>query len=745
MINEDRREVLAQWQFLSKTANEDSLQKWVRDHYSPLMDIGLRLSEQATLYRYHGELQHAHSQLGTAREIGQILAGIANDTFLKKQVEFITTLNDKRLRFRAEACLAYARARNFLDEGDYEKAVGEYECTQKLAEKAGDAKLEIDAMVKLQWIKSFTDQNSVIELGKRISERARKIGYRRLLAHVFVAMADAYRSLGDDDMSLISLNKAISVSKAMSDMRALARSYYSQAEKFRLQGDYLKAEEACVYLSEIDKQQTYNGLVHLLQGQIHFYRGEYTPAERRYTLALEYFRLRRDRYNEASTLGNLSILKYTIGQFEIALELTQKALSLIATERFPRLAAILLNTLGQSYASLGKLDRAFEAYRQALEIYESQGNMHGLAALWISMGNLHFKNNDYDGARKSFAIAEKIATQIHIPYIRTASQIGLGRLLLRDSTIQAKEYFSSSLRNAKSIKEHDLIVEALYGLALSEYHLSNLESAGHQIDQAISAIEKTRREINTDSLRVSYFTTTQEIFDEAILMAFKQGKKRLAFHYSDRAQARALLDAWDVKTIENLDKTKFEFLQYRTLRLNELAKNIPEDAQVIEYRITPKVLIMWLIDRNRLVMREKKISSDQLAQSVELFLHSIGAAGINSFKTRVLNSGKQVYDENRRLGKRLYDHIIKPIADEIVPGKAIYIIADGVLHGIPFGALVTSDDRFFDEKYVWVKTPSLAALSQTPSTLDSETRERQNHLLMVGGDFPSFSREKKLF
>jgi CHAT domain-containing protein len=196
-------------------------------------------------------------------------------------------------------------------------------------------------------------------------------------------------------------------------------------------------------------------------------------------------------------------------------------------------------------------------------------------------------------------------------------------------------------------------------------------------------------------------------------------------------------------TIKDLPENRKDILQASIPDLQMLKLGIPDFAQVIEYRMTPDTLLVWLLDKHKLVMRRIAISSRQLEALVLQFLQSIGAVDADTFKSRVKQDIKAVYDENCQFGRQLYQFVLAPIADAISPDKILFIIPDGVLHRLPFGALVTDDGRFFDESHVWAKSPSLSILAESVNWQKQSIASKSNRLLMIGGDFSSVRSQKR--
>jgi CHAT domain-containing protein len=87
------------------------------------------------------------------------------------------------------------------------------------------------------------------------------------------------------------------------------------------------------------------------------------------------------------------------------------------------------------------------------------------------------------------------------------------------------------------------------------------------------------------------------------------------------------------------------------------------------------------------------------------------------------------------------------LREELEEGGTIYLIPDGALHQIPFGALVTPQDRFWEEECVLLKAPSLSLLYQGWRAPRAIAKIAGNRMLIVSnpaGDFPAANEEKIL-
>jgi len=744
MLKAEDRRLLAEWTRLHRDGPPDSRREWVRQHYGPFQSIGLRLMEQATLFHGDGKAPLAAAKFDTARDLGEALVEAVNDSFLLRQIDRITELDEKELSMRAQAALLFAQAEDSLYAGKYEEAVQRYEKTIHLARQASDEKLAIDASYRLLY---FLDRRGkdqeVIDDGKKIIAEAERAGYQWRSSLTFCLIARAYINLNQYALALDFLAKATNIAERLHDRGVLVRSYQNQARIYYHREEYQQAEIVLQRVLDNDSEKKWSGLAHLMQGLIHAVRGEYDRARTKYELALKFFRQYDvDRVNEALALNRLAVLNTLIGDYENALKLERAALSLKEAIKNPDEAAESLSNLGFIYAKMDSFDKAIAMCQEALALFQEKAKLNA-ANTWLILGTAQLKKGNLFAA---FDNTAKIAGEINNQLIKIEATLGYGQgalILQKDQPDLAKSSFTSALAMARKIGEPSLIAQALLGLSEVEKRLHHFDLATELIDQAITQVEHLRTGISQDSLQVSYFATTQELFDQAILLALARKKEKLALQYAERARARGLREALGKIAFKDLPKSRIEMGSGYIPNVQALQSSIPNDVQIVEYRLTPDTLVIWLIDRQKVIARQAAISSKDLGQIVDGFLRSLGADGIDAFRARVASDLKTVYAENRQMGRRLSQLVWEPIADIVAPGKRLFIIPDGVLHRLPFGALVI-DERFFEEKYIWAKAPSLAILAENAHEKISMSRLARTKFLMIADDLPSVGSQKKL-
>ena len=746
-LNPQQIETLSEWRRQREIITGGNLDDWMGKRYLQLQEIGLKLLEQSTLFRIKNDSISAKKNTNIALELGSDLVKKFKDPFLLDHAQYVENLDRRQLQRRAKASFIYAQACEPFYKREYKIAREKFKLAHKFAEKAGDLKLSIDALSILQWyvMQDKEDHREVIEISNKIIKQAKKIGYKRRLAVAFQHSSEAYRELDQDGKALLEISKAISIARLMNDTYVLSNSYLVQLQIFKRMEKLIDALDVLEKLSKIDVKGRYKGFVKLHTGQISAQLGEYGKAQTLYEQALKIFEEQNDIVNQSVTLTSLSSLQLLLGNYENALKLEMKSKDLIIeTGRTGEWLALIYTNLGRIYEKMGKFNEAINAHQEALDRFENEA-IRFQADTWLELGNLKLKQKIYEDARESFRVAIDLSKSIGYKYGMIASMIGNGRIALNSNNLnEADSLFSTVLNKLVNTKLPVLKANALFGLSKIQKRLNNLDKAFQYLDKAIYEIESLRESINRDSLRVSYFATTQDLFDEAISISIDRGKNDLALQYAEQARARALFDIFEKPAFEDIRPQQQSLLDYQIHSIDKLIFDVPDSVQILEYRITSDLLLVWFISNKKLVLHKVPISREQLEKQVHNFLLNVGIENLNYFQNRVKNNIQKVYEENRKLGKELFKLLLSPIFENLTIDKQLFIIPDGILHRLPFGALVTNENEFFDERQIWVKAPSLSILSKSDEWPKKPIHSQNSRFLMVAGNLPSVRAQAKL-
>jgi len=740
---EDRR-ALAEFYRVRQTLDSSMFQQWGYQQRTRLLRVGLQLTEQSMLFRWRVQNSLAQAKLDTAFQLGHMLATCARDSFLWQQAGRIKNLDAPGLKARVQVSESFAVARDVFLQPNYAEAAKRLEHTRTLAMKIGDDKFLIDASYLLQYaLRQQPEHERVIALGEEILRKAQQSHYGLCLSTALVEVADAYSRLGLNDSALVILSRATAFAESMSDSTGLARCYFLQAQMHWQFGNYTEAEHSIEQVIAFDTLQRYRGQVLSLYGQIAKLRCEYDHAEKLVREALQIYHARQDSGNHAQTLIDLSILKTLLGDYVNALVWGRQALRLGLAIKDQNRATDALSQIGWIYLQADSLPQAITTLKKAITLFP-RNHTRNRANTFVTLAAAYLKQEMLSEARETFLQAEEIANSGNLKIVQVESRIGQGWVALAEGHAgHAQAVFTSALDLAKRIHEENLAAQSLYGIAAAQKRLGNREEALETLERALAIGETLRTSLRDDSARVSYFSVRQDWFDDAILWASELDQPRRAFHYAERARARAMRDALlaGISARDSLNASPSNWFAIPTTE--ELQRQIPGNVQVLEYRVTADTLWVWLLENDKFLVQPVAITARALEDTIQHFLKSVGARDYDDFLRRCRADVALVYNENRRIGKELFRLFLGAFANELKSEKYLYIIPDGMLHLVPWGALVNQQDFFVDEKYAWSKAPSLAILVSESNVRLRPSLNFKSKLLMVAGNLASVSAQKQ--
>lgn len=351
---------------------------------------------------------------------------------------------------------------------------------------------------------------------------------------------------------------------------------------------------------------------------------------------------------------------------------------------------------------------------------------------------------------------------------RAGLLLGLGNILLGggDDRLSTQYDLSQGLMVAKCLKETGKTKEAtaaldrilknprieLYGdvhwVALYERGL--LAEAEGQVDKAmelyrraIEIIEQQRSTINAEAGKIGFVGDKQQLYFRLIALLVALGRVADAFDYVERSKSRALvdmlaskkdfaargadpekikiilaqLDAAELASRAQEDTAKgsaqagvraFEtarqgiqatapelstLVSVSSVPAEELKALIGEDETLVGYYYQGRELYVFVLTRGG-ALQSAKLDGSGLVGQVQAFRRAIEEVGLNAWQRPAL---------------ALHERLWKPV-EGMVTTKNVIIVAHGVLHYLPFGALQSDDGRFLIDRYGLRFLPSASVL-----------------------------------
>lgn len=367
------------------------------------------------------------------------------------------------------------------------------------------------------------------------------------------------------------------------------------------------------------------------------YLGEYQEAESRFREALELNRIAGDAEGQVINLSNLGLVATSQGRYNRALDLHGQAARLAArypqepwaaaqarigrinqgvileklgayrealdiykealkeeSELDPLRRAMLRVNTGVAYRNLGDPVSAEAAFREAMAIYEAEGDRAGLSNAWLNLGLAqHLNLRQPRAAEAAFREALRFARASGDRSEEIQDLFYLGGLLLEQNRLaEARAAFSQSLAAAGRSGSAEGRWSALEGLGRVAAAQGEEAQAVELLEQAMAEIERVRSSLRRSTLRSRFFGERRPVYAAAVEILARMGSAERALDIVQRAKIRELLD------VLGGGGESAEPLRTEQLR-NEVG-----DGLLLEYFLGEKNLFLWVVREDGIRMAD---------------------------------------------------------------------------------------------------------------------------------------------
>jgi CHAT domain-containing protein/tetratricopeptide (TPR) repeat protein len=448
------------------------------------------------------------------RKLGTALHALGRpDEALKPLLESLE-LARRAGETESEAAALNSLARVYLDLGRMEDASTHAERALAVSRANQIQSREAEGLNVLGDIYSFSGRFAesldayvkALDLSKALSDRE---GEAAAMLNKGYAEVDLGR-VGDAQASY---ERALSLWAVLGDPRgqaatltALGHLHVVVGENERALGRYRQASALAEPLGDlIGRARIQAGL-----GAVHRNLGEAAPAIAYYRKSAELFRAAKYPNGEATARLWLGASLSALGQQPRAIQELTKVLALARSLSDKRLEAQALESLGRAHLELGERQLALQRYREsrklAGDIGDRKWEIYSLNGIAMTLHRL----GDHQQALTNLMEAQQIGEQL-------------------------KSRFASSL--------------TLFNLARVESALDRLDQAVTDIQASLELAETLRSDVASLDLRASYVASVRDRHELEIELLMRLNERRpgakydaLAFEASERARARSFLD-----------------------------------------------------------------------------------------------------------------------------------------------------------------------------------------------------------
>lgn len=353
-----------------------------------------------------------------------------------------------------------------------------------------------------------------------------------------------------------------------------------------------------------------------------------------------------------------------------------------------------------------------------------------------------------EGADAALRRAQVIAREVGERELEAYAGFGLGKAMLaRGDASAALSQLREALMWAAGVNDAWLKAMIQADIGRSHAWQGRNEDALSAFQESIRLVEDVRSQLQNVAFRSGFAEDKQAIYQAAARVALALGRVDVAFGYAERARARAFLDLLGTQT--SLSKGKTQMLVDEEMRLQaqlsearalaqgeiggprprleatehayraflervrtenpeqaslltvnpvtlpEIQDLLPEGTTLLEYFVTDREILLWVIER--------------LAVTV------VTLPGDRGFLVNQVRAFRQAMTELaplpqlQTLATALYELLMAP-ARRHIHGERLLIVPHGILHYLPFAALLGPEGRWLVEDYTLATLPSASLL-----------------------------------
>jgi tetratricopeptide (TPR) repeat protein len=616
--------------------------------------------------------------------------------------------------------------------GDYDRALDVGRQSLTISERIGTPATAVTAQNNMGAVYfALGKYRDALKLYEQSLTLAGKLGDRVGQGRTLNNIGLTYSYLGQYQRAIDSLNKALDIVKDAGDRGGQATTIANIALVYQNQGQYQQAlaryEEAAAIVQELGDGGAQQRMLNNI-GAIYESLRQYPQALDSLNKALVLQRQIGDKQAEGTTLNNIGAILRTERNYEEALNYFQEARAVLREIGSRREEAGTLTNIGEVYRLQGKYETALDSHQRALKIQKQIGDKFGEGGTLNNMAAVYYSQGQSEQALSRVREALEIFQEIRSQSGKATVLANLGGFL----------------------ESQGKVAEAI---------------AGYQ--EALDAIESIQDKITIEEFKTSFLGGQAGVYERLINLLWEKQRYQEAFNYAERARARAFLDQIAAGTInfregaaetllnrerelkaeisarrkgltalsnqelrtkidnlENLEKEYANLLAQIKLQSPEVAElvsvdvaslaeiqgKLEPDTALVEYFVTEKRTLAFLITRNSFQPVTLNVSREKLQEQTFLF-QTLGRGNPHS-----------------KPMQNLYSALIAPLKSYLTTAN-IAIVPHQVLHYLPFAAL-TDGQRYLIEDYTLLTLPSASSLRY----LEDKKRKPDNGRMLILGN-----------
>ncbi len=605
------------------------------------------------------------------------------------------------------------KAQDLEKRGKYNEAVKYLEEAMTIFKKLGQEDKIADCLSHLGGIyKSVGSYDRAIEYLEEALEIDKRLGMEDKAAIRLSNIGDVYDSQGQYDKAIEYLEDVLRINKKLGMEADAAIRLNSIGRVLETQGKYGRAIEYFEKALNIDRKLEQEdkisiGLANI--GNIFKSRKQYDTAIKYYENALDIDKKLGQGDKVVLQLANIGGVYETQGKYVKAWKYYEEALDTAETVNQDNNIAIGLANIGNIFKYWGQHEVTIKYYEKALAINKKLGHEDKVAIRLNYIGGVYKSTGQYDDALKYY----KEALEINRKLGKEADEA----LSLKNLDMVYRYYWN---KHDKAIKPHEqkLATDKKFGKdADISGDLNNIgmvyllqkeyKPAIGSFNESVSIIEKLRK-ATTGEVRRGYLADQSYTYQLLASAYIRDNDISSAFRTIELSRAKLMAErfAGDEKKIrlqevEQIRETLGEdtaIIVYANVNREDIIQFAITGEEFTGREVSRKSFVQSSIDKYHTPIKALLINQHNLSENKNDFDNII-----NYYSSLLREPSPQDERERRadidKLGKGLYELLIKPMEAQLADKKNLIIVPGGILTFVPFETLIDRNGQYLVENY----------------------------------------------
>ena len=605
------------------------------------------------------------------------------------------------------------KAQDLEKRGKYNEAVKYLEEAMTIFKKLGQEDKFADCLSHLGGIyKSVGSYDRAIEYLEEALEIDKRLGMEDKAAIRLSNIGDVYDSQGQYDKAIEYLEDVLRINKKLGMEADAAIRLNSIGRVLETQGKYGRAIEYFEKALNIDRKLEQDDKISIGLANI----GNIFKSGKQYDTAIKYYENALDIDKKLGQgdkvvlqLANIGGVYETQGKYVKAWKYYEEALDTAETVNQDNNIAIGLANIGNIFKYWGQHEVTIKYYEKALAINKKLGHEDKVAIRLNYIGGVYKSTGQYDDALKYY----KEALEINRKLGKEADEA----LSLKNLDMVYRYYWN---KHDKAIKPHEqkLATDKKFGKdADISGDLNNIgmvyllqkeyKPAIGSFNESVSIIEKLRK-ATTGEVRRGYLADQTYTYQLLASAYIRDNDISSAFRTIELSRAKLMAErfAGDKKKIrlqevEQIRETLGEdtaIIVYANVNREDIIQFAITGEEFTGREVSRKSFVQSSIDKYHTPIKALLINQHNLSENKNDFDNII-----NYYSSLLREPSPQDERERRadidKLGKGLYELLIKPMEAQLADKKNLIIVPGGILTFVPFETLIDRNGQYLVENY----------------------------------------------